>query len=75
MKSLAHLLGANALAVARDHQPTRAVPEPELLPIASTLETAAAWRRWAEAGRTTPAQAARPTSIATGHPAPTREPA
>lgn len=51
MKSLAFLFGSRALVVARGAGPTRAVPQPELLPIASTPETAAAWRRWAEAGR------------------------
>lgn len=75
MKPLAYLVGAGALAIARGSQPTVSVPEPDLPAIASTPETAAAWRRWAEAGRTTDALAARPTPIATGQPAATREPA
>jgi hypothetical protein len=52
MKPLAFLLGAQALDLASsrsDHRP--AGPEPELPPLASTPETAAAWRRWAAAGR------------------------
>jgi hypothetical protein len=61
MNALVYLLGFQALAMAHDHgsrQP--AAPEPALLPIASTPETAGAWRRWAEAGRTPAARAARP---------------
>jgi hypothetical protein len=75
MKSLVHLLGAGALTVARDAQPTRFMPEPELLPIASTPETAAAWRRWAEAGREAAVPAQGSVSISAARPAPSREPA
>ena len=51
MKAIAYLLGARALDLARDRgSATRSIPEPESAPIASTEETAAAWRRWAQAG-------------------------
>ena len=53
MRALAYLIGARALDVARDAEPERGrpLPEGELGPIATTAETAAAWRRWREAGR------------------------
>jgi len=53
MKALAYLLGARALDIARDAEPPqRRAPEVSLGPIASTPETASAWRRWAEARET-----------------------
>lgn len=70
MKALVYLLGTGALAVAREHQADgRAAAEPALPPIASTPETAGAWRRWAEAGRSEAARAAR-KSYPLGLPAP-----
>src|SRR6266550_1553408 len=51
MNALAYLLGARALDLARDGGSSpRPIPEPGSAPIASTEETAAAWRRWAQAG-------------------------
>jgi len=47
MKALAYLLGSRALDAAFEHQPSRTPAEPDLPPIASTPETAAAWRQWA----------------------------
>ena len=72
MKALAYLLGIRALAVASEQQSTgRGAAEPTLPPIASTPETAGAWRRWAEAGRSDAARAARkPHRV--GRPAPIR---
>ncbi len=75
MKPLGYLLGAGALSVARDREPVRTTPEPALPPIATTPETAAAWRRWAEAGRTDAARASRPDPVPSGHPASSRGPA
>jgi len=51
MKALAYLMGARALDLARDRSAADR-PIPEILPgpIASTDETASAWRRWAQAG-------------------------
>ncbi len=58
MKALAYLLGARALEVAGNSGPEqRPVPEVPLGPLASTPETASAWRRWSEAGRTPAAPA------------------
>jgi hypothetical protein len=53
MRALAYLIGARALDIARDAEPERGwpLPEGEPGPIATTAETAAAWRRWREAGR------------------------
>ena len=52
MKALAYLLGSQALDVAAASQPAaQRSPEPDLPPIASTPETAKAWRDWA---RSTP---------------------
>lgn len=60
MKAMAYLLGIRALAVASEQHPTgRGPAEPALPPIASTPETAGAWRRWAEAGRSDAPRAAR----------------
>ena len=51
MKALAYLLGARALDLAHDRdQAGRPIPEIPPGPIASTEETASAWRRWAQAG-------------------------
>ena len=51
MRALAYLLGARALDIARDAGPeTRPMPEVPLGPLATTPETASAWRRWSEAG-------------------------
>lgn len=70
MKALAYLLGIRALAVAGEQQAAgRGAGEPGLPPIASTPETAGAWRRWAEAGRSEAARAARRT-YPVGLPAP-----
>jgi hypothetical protein len=57
MKPLAYLLGAQALDLARTRS-DRKFPsaEPPVPPLASTPETAAAWRRWA-AGRRSDASA------------------
>jgi hypothetical protein len=50
MRALAYLLGARALDLARDPGPARrSEPEVALGPIATTEESASAWRRWAEA--------------------------
>jgi hypothetical protein len=53
MRALAYLIGARAFDVARDADAERGRPgaEPDLGPIATTAETAAAWRRWRDAGR------------------------
>jgi hypothetical protein len=51
MKALTYLLGARSLDVAYARGPRPAAPEAAFAPLASTPETAAAWRRWAEAGR------------------------
>ena len=50
MRALAYLLGGRALDVARDAEAGIRWPKPEvgLLPMATTAETAAAWRRWRE---------------------------
>ncbi len=68
MKALTYLLGARALQIASEPWPRRSVSEPALLAIASTPETAAAWRRWAEAGRAPEAQTARPGPAAAREP-------
>jgi hypothetical protein len=76
MKALAYLLGAQALVVAHDREPRGPiVPEPALPPIATTPETAGAWRRWADAGRTPAAHSARsaqPKPAFATRPAPSR---
>ena len=49
MRALAYLLGARALDITRDAgSAQRPVPEVALGPLATTPETAAAWRRWSE---------------------------
>lgn len=61
MRALAYLLGARALDLARDSGPARRpVPEVAMGPLATTEETASAWRRWVESresshGATVPA--------------------
>jgi hypothetical protein len=52
MRALAYLIGARALDVTRDSDAERGrpQPEPDLGPIATTADTAAAWRRWRDAG-------------------------
>jgi hypothetical protein len=51
MKALAYLLGARAMDVAGNAASVeRRVPEAPLGPLATTPETASAWRRWAQAG-------------------------
>jgi hypothetical protein len=60
MKVLAYLLGSQALDVATASQPAAGrSPEPDLPPIASTPETAKAWREWAHS---TPAEPPAPAS-------------
>jgi hypothetical protein len=50
MRALAFLLGARALDVARDAgSGQRPMPDVPLGPLATTEETASAWRRWAQA--------------------------
>jgi hypothetical protein len=59
MKALAYLLGARALDLARDRDSRhRPITDVSPGPIASTPETAAAWRRWAQAGDALSAMAA-----------------
>ena len=59
MKPLAFLLGAQALDLAWSRSERRpSAGEPSLPPLASTPETAAAWRRWAAAGRSDTSAAA-----------------
>lgn len=60
MKALVYLLGAHALTEANDRAVGPKAPDAALPPLATTPETAGAWRRWAEAGRTPAARAARP---------------
>ena len=57
MRTLAYLLGSRALdlALARSDGAIRPGPEPVLPPLATTPETAAAWRRWAKAAPIDPA--------------------
>jgi hypothetical protein len=61
MRALAYLIGARALDVARDADGERGRPQPEadLGPIATTAETAAAWRRWRDAEQDAAAPARR----------------
>ena len=76
MKALAFLMGSRALDASFAATDRRPIAEPDLPPLATTPETAGAWRRWAEAGRTPSARAARGTASAgTPHPTPTPEPA
>lgn len=50
MKALTLLFGARSLELATSTRRRRAVPEARFAPIASTPETARAWRTWAESG-------------------------
>lgn len=60
MKSLILLLGSSALTAARVPQQLRpTLREVDLPPLATTPQSAAAWRRWAETGRAPADQAAR----------------
>ena len=59
MRALTYLLGARAIDVA-EYAQRRTRPETDLAPIASTPEQRGAWARWAAAGRTEAARAARP---------------
>jgi hypothetical protein len=66
MRALAYLIGARTLDIARKADADRGRPQPELDPgpIATTPETAAAWRRWREAGQDA-AASARPSERST----------
>jgi hypothetical protein len=55
MRALAYLLGARALDIARDATPVRPLPETPMGPIATTRETASAWRRWVDGRDASPA--------------------
>jgi hypothetical protein len=57
MRALAYLLGARALDIARDAESARPLPDVPLDPIATTDETATAWRRWAANREASPAAA------------------
>ena len=59
MKALTLFLGARAIEIAESSQ-RRSRREADLPPIASTPEQRGAWARWAAAGRTEAARAARP---------------
>ena len=61
MRALAYLLGARALDIARDTGPRRTVPDVPMGPIATTAETASAWRRWAAARETVATPDRRPS--------------
>ena len=50
MKALTLLLGARSLVTAASAARRAPVPEGPFLPLASTPETAQAWRMWAESG-------------------------
>jgi hypothetical protein len=63
MRALTYLLGARAFDTARDGETGIRWPKPadQLGPIASTAETAAAWRRWRDrAGDSVETSAATP---------------
>ncbi len=75
MKALAFLMGSRALDTALAAGNRRSIAEPDLPPLATTPETAGAWRRWAEAGRSPSARAARTTTPAGALQTPTAEPA
>jgi hypothetical protein len=69
MKALASLFVMQSLDLASGRGPRPAVgPESALPPLATTAETAVAWRRWAEAGRSpatsTPVPATSPWATA-----------
>ena len=75
MRTLAFLLGSRALDAAFAASNHRPIAEPHLPPLAGTPETAGAWRRWAEAGRSPSALAARGIPSGAPHSTPTPEPA
>jgi hypothetical protein len=60
MRALIYLLGARALDVSREQDGLHPhIAEEYPGPIATTPETAAAWRRWAQQGQSAPAAAVR----------------
>jgi hypothetical protein len=75
MKTLAFLLGSRALDAAFAASNPRPIRERDLPALATTPETAGAWRRWAEAGRHPSARAARGASSAGHLNSPAAEPA
>jgi hypothetical protein len=66
MHALAFLLGSRAFDVARSANPGAQSREEVLPPIASTPETAAAWRRWRQDGAMT--EATRRSDVALANP-------
>jgi hypothetical protein len=79
MNALAFLLGARALGLARHRGPAgKPIAQLDLPPIASTEETAMAWRRWAQAGDPLVALASQDVRLPASPPVtaePTRSPA
>jgi hypothetical protein len=55
MKALIYLLGARALDLSRESDDLPRIAEEYPGPIATTPETAASWRRWAQQGTASPA--------------------
>ena len=78
MNALAFLLGSRALDLARRKDLVAPEPDAPLGPIASTPETAAAWRRWSEAAHASsnpaPANPAAPRLRPDAAPKPQRSP-
>ena len=71
MKALIYLLGARALDLAREHDDIRPrIAEEYPGPIATTPETAAAWRRWSQQDAASPGAAVRSPRTFQGTPAP-----
>jgi len=60
MNPIGLLLASRSLDLALTHEPYSRPADPPLGPIASTPETAAAWRRWREAGAPSGPAAAAP---------------
>jgi len=52
MKALVYLLGARALDIAQERNDVRPIAEEPPGPLATTTETAAAWRGWSRQGGT-----------------------
>jgi len=52
MKALVYLLGARALDIAQERNDIRPIAEEPPGPLATTTETAAAWRGWSRQGST-----------------------
>ena len=50
MKALVYLLGARALDIAQERNDVRPITEEPPGPLATTAETAAAWRGWSRQG-------------------------